>query len=426
MLDKIARGERPPEELAVSNVMNGAGEAPPFGRGGRGPSTLAVHSGVIRGADLSPVVPPIHPSVSYTSEDPDDVRAVLSGEKEGYVYGRNGNPTVAALRESIAALEGAGDAVVFASGMAAIHAALLAAGAEAGSCIVASRDLYGVTRTLLDTVFAPLGVRTAYADLTDLDAAREVVEREKPVVVYCETLSNPLLRLVDVPRLSEIAHAQRALLLVDNTFGTPLLLRPLEMGADISVTSTTKYLGGHGDVIGGAAAGAWDVCGRMMAMGTIAGGIAGPFEAWLTLRGIRTLGLRLPRQWSNALAIARMLEAHPAVRRVHYPGLPSHPQFELAGRMLKGAYGGIVAFELEQDTAEAAGRVMSALKLCLAATSLGDVFTLVLHPQRSSHLTMSATAREEAGIRPGLLRLSAGIEDEADLLADLRQALDAA
>ena len=393
---------------------------------GTGPSTRAVHAGVLRGPDIQPVVPPIYPSVSYMAENPDDLRAVLAGEKEGYVYSRNGNPTVAALRESIAALEGAGDAVVFASGMAAIHAALLAVGVHAGTTLVASRDLYGVTVSLLNTVFVPMGVRVVYADLTDTEQARQVIEREQPVAVYCETVSNPTLRLLDIAALSEAAHAQRALLLVDNTFATPLLVRPLELGADVSISSTTKYLSGHGDVVGGAAAAAWDVCGRMAAMGVFVGGIAGPFEAWLTLRGIRTLGLRVPQQCSTALAIARMLEGHPKVARVHYPGLPAHPQHELATRLMGGRYGGMVSFELREDSAEAACRVLGNLELCLAATSLGDVFTLLLHPVSSSHLTMRPEDRERAGVKPGLLRISAGIEDEADVLADLAQALDRA
>ena len=393
---------------------------------GTGPSTRAVHAGTLRGPDIQPVVPPIYPSVSYMAENPDDLRAVLAGEKEGYVYSRNGNPTVAALRESIAALEGAGDAVVFASGMAAIHAALLAVGVQAGTTLVASRDLYGVTVSLLNTVFVPMGVRVVYADLTNTAEARRTIEREQPVAVYCETVSNPTLRLVDIAALAEAAHDHRALLLVDNTFATPLLVRPLEQGADVSITSTTKYLSGHGDVVGGAAAGAWDVCGRMAAMGVFVGGIAGPFEAWLTLRGIRTLGLRVPRQCSTALAIAHMLEAHPKVARVHYPGLPSHPQHELATRLLGGRYGGMVSFELREDTTEAACCVLGALDLCLAATSLGDVFTLLLHPVSSSHLTMRPEDRERAGVKPGLLRISAGIEDEADVLADLTQALDRA
>lgn len=389
-----------------------------------GQSTLAVHSGVDRSGDLRPVVPPIHPSVTYMAEDPDDLRAVLSGEKEGYVYSRNGNPTIATLRQSIAALEGTSDSVVFGSGMAAIHAALLAVGVTNGTTIVASQDLYGVTISLFNNVFVPMGARIVYADLTDLDEAREVIEREKPVAVYCETISNPLLRLVDIQALAGVCRPHRAALLVDNTFATPLLVRPVELGADVSIASTTKYLGGHGDVVGGAAAGAWDVCSQMASVGVAVGGIAGPFEAWLTLRGIRTLGVRVPRQCSNALAIARMLEAHPKVERVHYPGLPSHPHHELASGLMCGAYGGMVAFELREDTVEAASRVLSSLKLCISATSLGDVFTLLLHPVNSSHLRMSPEAREKAGIKPGLLRLSAGIEDEADILADLSQSLD--
>lgn len=392
-----------------------------------GPSTLAVHAGTLRGPDLRPVVPPIHPSVTYLAENPDNLRAVLAGEEDGYVYSRNGNPTVTALRESVAALEGAGDAVAFASGMAAIHAALLAAGVAEGTTLVASRDLYGVTVSLLNTVFAPMGVRIVYADLTDPLEARAVIERERPVAVYCESVSNPTLRLFDLPALADAAHAQGALLLVDNTFPTPMLVRPLEHGADISIASTTKYLSGHGDVVGGSAAGAWDVCGRMAALGVFVGGIAGPFEAWLTLRGIRTLGLRVPRQCATALAVARMLEEHPRVARVHYPGLPSHPQHALARKLLQGGlYGGMVSFELEEDTVEAANRVMANLRLCLPATSLGDVFTLILHPVSTSHLTMSPADRVERGVKPGLLRLSAGIEDEADILADLAQALDRA
>jgi cystathionine gamma-synthase/methionine-gamma-lyase len=362
--------------------------------------------------------------VCYTSEEPDDLRAVLAGEKEGYVYSRNGNPTVAALRESVAALEGAADASVFSSGMAAVHAALLAAGVAAGTTLVASRDLYGVTASLLSGVFAPMGVRLVYADLTDVEEAARVIERERPVAVYAETLSNPLLRLVDVGALADAAHRAGALLLVDNTFATPLLLRPLELGADISVTSTTKALSGHGDVVGGAAAGAWDVVGRMIGLATLVGGVAGPFDAWLTLRGIRTLGLRAPRQCENALAIARMLEGHPKVARAHYPGLTSHPQRELAERQLRGGYGGVLAFELREDTTDAANRFLGGLRLCLHATSLGDVYTLALHPASSSHLTMGAEAREGIGIRPGLVRVSAGIEDERDILEDLERALD--
>jgi cystathionine gamma-synthase/methionine-gamma-lyase len=364
--------------------------------------------------------------VTYLAEDPDDLRAVLSGEKEGYVYSRNGNPTVAALRESIRALEGAGDSVVFGSGMAAIHAALLAVDVAAGTTLVASRDLYGVTVSLLNTVLAPMGVRVVYADLTDLDEAREVIERERPVAVYCETVSNPTLRLVDIPRLAEATRARGAALLVDNTFATPMLVRPLELGADVSLASTTKYLSGHGDVVGGAASGAWDVCARMVRMGVVVGGIAGPFDAWLTLRGIRTLGLRVPRQCATALAIAQMLEEHPKVARVHYPGLESHPQHALAQRLMCGGYGGMVSFELREDTQEAANRVLSNLRLCLPATSLGDVYTLLLHPASSSHLTMSPQERERLGVKPGLLRVSAGIEDEADILEDLSQALDRA
>ncbi len=387
--------------------------------------TRAVHSGREHPDGLRPVVPPIHASVSYMAEDPDDLRAVLAGEKEGFVYSRNGNPTVEALRRCIADLEEAGDAVVFGSGMAAMHAALLAALLSSPNrSVVASSHLYGVTISLLNNVLAPLGVKVTYADLTDTSEAREAIERERPAVVLCETVSNPLLRLVDVPALAEVSHASGALLFVDNTFATPLLTRPLEHGADLVIHSTTKYLGGHGDVVGGAVAGPWDICGQARAMSVFCGGVAGPYEAWLTLRGIRTLGLRVPKQCSNAMVIAHALETHPKVSRVNYPGLPSHPQHDLARRLMKGGFGGMVSFELKENTVEAANRFMHGLRLCLPATSLGDVYTLVLHPVNSSHLTMSPEARERVGITPGLLRLSAGVEDDTDIVADLTQALD--
>ncbi|ACZ42120.1 Cystathionine gamma-synthase [Thermobaculum terrenum ATCC BAA-798] len=390
-------------------------------------NTQLVHSSTCssRVGEVKPVVPPIYSSVTYVSEDPADLKSILLGEKEGYVYSRNGNPTVSELRKAIADIEAATDAVVFASGMAAIHASLIALGVSPGTKIVASKDLYGVTVSLLNEVIRPLGVEVIYTDLTDLENAERVITSQKPLVVFCETVSNPLLRIVDIRAIADIAHAVRSFLVVDNTFCTPLMARPLEMGADISLNSTTKYISGHGDVVGGCAAGAWDVCGRMQSVAIYSGGVMGPFEAWLTLRGMRTLGLRFAKQCENAQAISRLLKDHPAVSAVNYPGLESHPQHDLASDMFHGTYGAMLSFSLKDDTVEAAYRFMRALKICLPATSLGDVFTLVLHPATSSHLTMNEDSRRAAGITPGLVRISAGIEDTDDILTDIANALDA-
>lgn len=390
--------------------------------------TRAVHAGRLipegdrGGRAFIPTIPPIHSSVTYSYERMEDLDAAF--DVGGYVYARHGSPTVAALEEAVAALEEGETAVAFASGMAAIHAALLAAGARAGTAVVAARDLYGATYLLLDRLLRSQGVDARFVDITDLNAVEAMCAEARPAVLLVETISNPLLKVADLPALAGIAHRHGAALVVDNTFATPYLVRPLTLGADFVVHSGTKYLGGHGDVLAGVVVTSAARRERLMEVLKTAGANLGPVEAWLLLRGIRTLFLRVERQFASALKVARWLEAHPGVARVFYPGLPSHPQHDLAARLFGGrGFGGIVTFELKGAGQEEVFRFMDRLRLCVPATSLGDVQTLVLHPASSSHRGLSPAERASLGITEGMVRISVGIEAVEDILADLEGAL---
>ncbi len=389
--------------------------------------TLAVHAGE-RAArpDFVPVATPVHHSVGYLYDDMEALDAVFGGSRAGPVYTRYGNPTNTALETAVAALEGGEAALSYASGMAAIHGALLGAGARAGTSVVAAQDVYGATYALLSRFLANQGVTAHFVDVADLDTVVQVVDQVKPVALLVETISNPLLKVADVPALAEIAHGAGALLIVDNTFATPCLCRPLAHGADYVVHSATKYLGGHGDVLGGIV-----VCNsaRRLALNEInklVGSNLGPQDAWLVLRGLKTLPLRMQRQCANAAQIAAWLAAHPRVSRVHYPGLPSHPQHALASRLTgRGGFGGMISFDLADGNRETVFRLMESFKLILPATTLGDVYSLVLYPAISSHRALTPEARHRIGIGDGLVRLSVGIEDPADIIADLEDALAA-
>lgn len=390
-------------------------------------ATRTVHAGErIPHADFVPTVPPIHHSVTYTYADMEELDAVFGGAQAGYVYSRHGSPTVAAWEEAMAELEGGECAVAFASGMAAIHAALLAAGARAGAAVVAAQDLYGATRVLLERLLTSLGVVVCTVDATDVDAVAAACARHRPAAVLVETVSNPLLRLADLPALAEIAHRHGAPLLVDNTFATPCLVQPLALRADAVIHSATKYLGGHGDALGGVVVTAAAQREALFEILKLGGANLGPQEAWLLLRGVRTLALRMRQHCENGLTIARWLQEHPRVSRVLYPGLPSHPQHALAQRLFGGrGYGGIVSFELAGAGRAEVFRFFDALRLFTPATTLGDVGSLVLYPAHSSHRGLSADERARLGISDGLVRLSAGIEAVEDLLDDLAQALGA-
>jgi cystathionine gamma-synthase/methionine-gamma-lyase len=374
--------------------------------------------------DFTPTVTPIHHSVSYTYEDLDDLDAVFAGTRDGYVYGRYGNPTVRALEDAVALLEEGEAGQAFSSGMAAIHAALLAVGARAGSAVVAAQDVYGGTYALLDQVLRSQGVRVRFVDATDHREVEDACVNLAPVAVLVETVSNPLLKVADLPALAALSHECGAVLIVDNTFATPYLTRPLAFGADIVVHSATKYLGGHGDVLAGVVVTSVELQTRLHEVLKVIGSNLGPQEAWLVLRGLRTLTLRLRQQCENALAIARWLDHHPRISRVLYPGLDSHPQHDLAGRLFEGrGYGGMVAFELREAGQAEVFRLFESLRLCLPATTLGDVCSLVLYPAHSSHRAVSPEERARIGIGDGLVRMSVGIEAAEDLLGDLAQAL---
>ena len=388
-------------------------------------TTRAVHAGErVPPGDYVPVTTPIHPTVGYLYDSLDDLDAIFATTREGYVYPRYGSPTVSAFEAAVANLEGGEAAFAFASGMAAIHVALLAAGVRAGTSVVAALDLYGATHTLLNRLFAELGATVRLVDVTDLAAVEAAVAETRPLAVAAETISNPLLKVADVPALSELARRYGAQFLIDNTFASPYLFNPLAHGADYVIHSATKYIGGHGDVMAGVVVTSAERRRKLYELNKLVGSVLGPFEAWLALRGCKTLSLRVRQQCANAAHVAEWLAGHPKIARVNYPGLPVHPQHELARHLFGGqGFGGVLSFEIAGANQAKVFRFMEALELCLPATTLGDIYTLVLHPATSSHRSLSPEERAQVGIGEGLVRLSAGIEDATDIIADLDQAL---
>ncbi len=388
--------------------------------------TRAVHAGErAPRPTFTPVSTPIQHSVGYLYDDLKDLDSIFGGEQAGYVYPRYGSPTVSAFEQAIAELENAEDAAAFASGMGAIHAVLLGAGVSAGQAVVAAADVYGATYALLERTFTGLGVRVRFVDITDLDQVAQAVAEERPAVLLCEIISNPLMKVADVPLLAEMAHAAGASLIVDSTFATPYLFRPLEHGADYTVHSATKYLGGHGDVMAGVVACSSQRGLDLRERQKLLGANLGPQEAWLALRGLKTLPLRMRQHCANAQAVAAWLAGHPAVVQVNYPGLPDHPQHALAARLFDGrGFGGMLSFDLRDAGQPEVFRFMEALELVLPATTLGDVYSLTLYPAHSSHRQVAPQVRAQIGIGDGLVRLSVGIEEAEDIIADLAQALE--
>lgn len=388
-------------------------------------ATQAVHAGERPPKpDFTPVTTPIYQSASFVYDTIETMDAIFGGERAGYVYTRYGNPTVTALERAVATLEGGDMAVAFASGMAAIHATLLALDVVAGTALVGAQDLYGATSTLLTTVFARLGVNVRLVDMDDLDQLETSIKDLRPKVVLVEMISNPLLKVVDLPRVADLAHANGATLVVDSTFTSPYLLQPLRYGADVVIHSTTKCLGGHGDVTGGIVVAPASYRPKLEVVGRLVGGILSPHEAYLTLRGIKTLPLRVRQQCQNALTIARWLEQHPRIRKVNYPGLEHHPGHRIAkGLLREGCFGSILSFEIAGGNRERVLTFLNGLRLCLLATTLGDIYTELLYPAMSSHRMLPPEQRAEIGISDALIRLSAGIEEAQDVIADLDQAL---
>ena len=387
--------------------------------------TIAVHAGERAQRPLfTPVATPIYHASSYVYDDMEMLDATFAGTFDGPMYTRYGNPTVSALEAAVAALEGGEAALAYGSGMAAIHAALLAAGARAGTAVVAAQDCYGATYALLSKLLASQGVATHFVDTADLGAVRATLAAARPAALLVETISNPLLKLADLPALAELAHGAGAALIVDNTFASPYLCRPLALGTDYVVHSATKYLGGHGDVLGGVIVTSAARRRELNEINKLIGANLGPQEAWLVLRGLKTLPLRVQRQCENARRVAEWLAGHPRVSRVNYPGLASHPQHGLAARLLeRGEFGAMISFDIRDADRPAVFRFMEALRLVLPATTLGDVYSLVLYPAHSSHRALDPALRRRLGIGDGLVRLSVGIEDPADIIADLGQAL---
>jgi cystathionine gamma-lyase len=377
-------------------------------------ATRVIHGGQRPDPQTGAVMPPIYATSTYVQSSP--------GVHQGFDYARTRNPTRDALQASLANLEGGSAAFAFASGMAA--SATLLELLDAGSHIIAMHDLYGGSYRLFENVRRrSAGHQVSFLDLSDC-AALESAIRPQTRLLWVETPTNPLLKLVDLTAVARIAHQHGLLAVCDNTFATPFIQRPLEHGFDIVLHSTTKYLNGHSDAIGGAAivrAGS-DLAERIAYLQNAVGGVPGPFDSFLTLRGIKTLALRMERHCANALAIARFLEQHPAIEAVRYPGLASHPQHALARRQMSGGFGGIVTAVLRGGLA-ASRRALERCRVFALAESLGGVESLIEHPALMTHASLPAQVRGSLGISDGLIRLSVGVEDVEDLIADLRDAL---
>ena len=374
-------------------------------------ATRAIHAGQDPDPATGATIVPIYATSTYTQAAP--------GQHKGYEYSRSGNPTRAALETCLASLEEGERGLAFASGLAAttgVFAGLLKPGDE----VVASADLYGGTFRLLDKVFKPWGLVTKYTDDSS-PAGFEKLMTKATKIVWIETPTNPLLQILDIAALAELAHKHGALLAVDNTFASPYLQRPLTLGADLVVHSTTKYLGGHSDVVGGAVIGRKELLEPIKFYQNAAGGVPGPFDAFLTLRGLKTLAVRMERHCANAGHLAAWLKQQPQVERVFYPGLPEHPGHAVAARQMRG-FGGMISLKLKGG-AEAARRFMSRTKLFSLAESLGGVESLVCHPATMTHASIPIEIRSARGVDDGLIRLSVGIEDVKDLEGDLRNAL---
>jgi cystathionine beta-lyase/cystathionine gamma-synthase len=375
-------------------------------------STDAIHAGNAPDPRTGAVAVPIYQTSTYVQD--------AIGKHKGYEYARTQNPTREALEENIRVLEGGAGARAFASGMAAITA--LSTFVKQGDHVVCSNLTYGGTYRYFTKIQARYGVEFTFVDTAKEDAVRETM-RPNTKLLFLETPTNPMMTLCDIPLLSRIAHERGALVVVDNTFASPYLQKPLELGADFSVHSTTKFLNGHSDSVGGVVvAKSAEHVEWLAFVQNASGAILSPFDSWLVLRGVKTLAVRMERHEQNAREIARFLTSHPKVRKTFYPGLPDHPQHELAKRQMKG-FGGVISFDL--GSFDAAQAMLSRVRLCSLGESLGGVETLISHPATMTHGSIPEEERETLGIRMGLVRISVGIEDVEDLVADLSGALEA-
>jgi methionine-gamma-lyase len=381
-------------------------------------ATLAIHAGEKRFRVSAPVGTSIARTANFTFANTEEMKRWAEGKSSAYIYTRYGNPTLTIAEEKIAALEGAEAAIVAASGMAAISSALLSI-LKAGDEVIATRALYGGSYRLIRDIFPGLGIVVRHVEIDLAGIERLVSPRTK--ALYIETPTNPTLRLVDLQKAISFAKEWDLLALIDNTFASPLLQKPIEMGFDLVIHSATKYLAGHSDVIAGVVVGSHRLIEKIRDMIIYLGGSMDPEAAFLLIRGMKTLEVRVRRQCETAMKVARYLEKHPKVARVHYPGLPSHPDHKLAKRQMKG-FGAMMAFDLKGGLA-AARRFCDRTRIFLLAASLGGVESLVVLPIYSSHYRMSLAELRAAGVEPGTVRVSIGLEDSDDLIEDLRQAL---
>lgn len=392
-------------------------------RANAGFSTRAIHYGYDPIENQGALVPPIYLSATFAFPSVEYGGRCFAGEEQGYFYTRISNPTLSILEARMATLEGGEAAVAFSSGMGAITSTLWTL-LRPGDEILADRTLYGCTFSFLNHGMAQFGVSVRHVDTSDLDAVAAAITPQTKVI-YFESPANPNMRLADIAAIAEISHRHGIKVVVDNTYCTPYLQRPLERGADVVVHSATKYLSGHGDVTAGIAIASKEIIDqvRLFGLKDMTGAVMSPQDAFLLLRGLKTLAIRMERHCDTAEALASVLASHPAVADVHFPGLASFPQHALASRQMR-RYGGMIAFELKGG--EPAGkRFMNALKVFIRAVSLGDCESLAQHPASMTHSTYTPEQRAAHGISEGLVRLSVGLEDEADLIRDVLQALDA-
>ena len=392
-------------------------------RSGWAMATECVHAGPEPDPHYGAVSPPIYQSSTFAFETPEQGAGRFAGEEPGYIYTRMGNPTIEMLEAAVAELEEGTSALATASGMAAVSTVFFAL-TSAGDHVVCSETVYGPSRTVLERDFSRFDVDATLVDTSDLEALRAAVT-ERTRVVFIETPANPTLSVTDIAGAAEIAHEAGALLVVDNTFMSPVLQKPFRFGADVVLHSVTKFLNGHSDVVGGVLVfGDDDLMARVRGVRHHLGGTMDPHQAWLVLRGMRTLTMRVMQAQENARAVAELLAGHPGVEEVRYPGLSGHPQAALIEQQMAGP-GSLIAFELAGGL-EAGRRLLKAVRIPALAVSLGGVESLIQHPASMTHAGVPAEARQVAGITDGLVRLSVGCETTSDLVEDLRAALDAA
>lgn len=384
-------------------------------------STACIHAGEAPDPYTGAVVPPIYQTTTFAFGDSEGIERYMEGEEVGYMYSRYGNPTLTVLEEKMAALEGGESALCVASGNAATTITILLC-AKAGDHVVCTRDVYGGTYSILTELATRAGISTTFVDTSD-PADVEAAVRPNTKLIFIETPTNPTIRISHIEHIAKIAHSRGIRLAVDNTFATPYNQNPIELGADIVTHSMTKFLNGHSDVTGGVIVGRADDIVQCRELMKQMGASLNPFDAWLVIRGLKTLSVRMERHNGNAIAVAEFLSSHPAVERVLYPGLPDHPEYILGRTQMRGS-GGILSF-IVKGGYDGARKVIDGVDMAMRAVSLGSVETLITQPAATSHRCMPKEYREKAGIVDGLIRLSVGIEDVLDIIADLENALSA-